>query len=185
MPKALVFDFFGVICSEISPQWLRSHVSEMRAQALKDSYVAAADRNKLSQEALFSALSGDTHIPAFQIEQEWFALVHIDEQMISLIRNLKPHYKLGLLTNSPSSFLRSILAQHNLTDLFDSIIVSSEIGSAKPDPEIFIKMLESLPAEPQEVVMIDDNRLNVEAAKKIGMQGIVFKSYEQLKNELP
>ena len=38
--------------------------------------------------------------------------------------------------------------------------------------------------EPEESVFIDDRPVNIEGAKKCGIHGIVFRSYEQAKTEL-
>ena len=48
--KAIVFDFFGVICSEVAPQWLLHHLeTEEKARAIKTEIVGAADRGDRRQ----------------------------------------------------------------------------------------------------------------------------------------
>ena len=56
----------------------------------------------------------------------------------------------------------------------DKIFVSYELGLLKPDAEIYKQVLRLLKAKPKEVVFIDDKLKNVEAAKSIGINGIVF-----------
>lgn len=56
----------------------------------------------------------------------------------------------------------------------DKIFVSYELGLLKPDAEIYKQVLRLLKAKPEEVVFIDDKLKNVEAAKSIGINGIVF-----------
>lgn len=56
----------------------------------------------------------------------------------------------------------------------DKIFVSYELGLLKPNKAIYQSVLEKLNAKPEEVIFIDDKRENVEAAKSLGINGIVF-----------
>lgn len=72
----------------------------------------------------------------------------------------------------------------NITPDFEDIIpdmvdkdkrfLSYELGLIKPDPEIYKVVLQKLHAEPSEVVFIDDLPRNIEAARALGINGIVF-----------
>lgn len=178
--RAVVFDFFGVVCSEVAPFWLARYLPQVEAAKIKAEIVRAADLGEVSQDEMFSMLSEVAQVPAKQIEREWRSYARIDRQVVDFITALRNRYRLGLLTNSPSLFVREILDQHRLGDLFEVIIVSSEIHCAKPDPAIYRRMLASLNVQASETVMIDDNPENVAAAIAVGMEGIVFQSCSQL-----
>jgi len=65
-------------------------------------------------------------------------------------------FRLGVISNwDPSA--RLILDRHNLTGLFDSIVISSECGCEKPSREIFRKAMEELSAGPEESLYVGDN----------------------------
>jgi putative hydrolase of the HAD superfamily len=66
--SALVFDFFGVVCSEVAPFWLKKYLTESQAEEIKRTVIDAADRGVLSQDAVFSALRHLAHVTP---EQEW------------------------------------------------------------------------------------------------------------------
>ena len=55
-----------------------------------------------------------------------------------------------------------------------NIFVSYELGLLKPDVKIYQQVLQKLNALPEEVIFVDDKLKNVEAAKSIGIHGIVF-----------
>ncbi|MCW2904619.1 MAG: HAD-superfamily hydrolase, subfamily variant 3 [Streptosporangiaceae bacterium] len=57
-------------------------------------------------------------------------------------------------------------------ELFDCVVISSEVGIRKPDERIFQHALEQLGLPPQECVFIDDIQHNVRAAEAIGMVGL-------------
>ena len=57
---------------------------------------------------------------------------------------------------------------------FDGLLVSAEVGCVKPEREIYGLLLERFSLVPEECVFVDDHPLNVEAATRQGMRGIVF-----------
>jgi putative hydrolase of the HAD superfamily len=59
--------------------------------------------------------------------------------------------------------------------LFDDIVCSAEVGMAKPEAEIFQLAASRLAVTPEECVFVDDWDQNVEAAKKIGMTGVLYR----------
>ena len=66
----------------------------------------------------------------------------------------------------------------------DGGILSYKDHVIKPSPEIYELLLSRYELVPEECVFIDDLQENVDAAKAHGIQGIVFKSYEQAVSEL-
>lgn len=78
-------------------------------------------------------------------------------------------YKLGLLTNSMASYFRTITRDFSLDTVFDAIVVSGELGHAKPDPAAYNEMLRQLGVEARHCIFIDDSKLNVKAAEQVGM----------------
>jgi epoxide hydrolase-like predicted phosphatase len=56
--------------------------------------------------------------------------------------------------------------------LFDTVVISGEVGMRKPEPEIFQHAAATLGLEPRECVFIDDVEANVVAAVGCGMTGV-------------
>lgn len=67
---------------------------------------------------------------------------------------------------------------------FDGIVVSGEVRQIKPESAIFHTFLEKYNLIAQTLLFIDDRADNIESAKKIGFNGIVFKDANQLQTEL-
>jgi putative hydrolase of the HAD superfamily len=112
---------------------------------------------------------------------------HTDEAInpgvLDLIRKLHGSYRLAILSNSPPG-LDQWLADWKIRDLFEVVFCSGDEGIVKPDPDVFKLTLERLGAEPGEAAFIDDTREHVEAARKLGIHGIVFTTAETLRNDL-
>jgi 2-haloacid dehalogenase len=67
---------------------------------------------------------------------------------------------------------------------FDDLVISGEVGVIKPDPRIFEILLERNAVAPESAVFIDDVARNAEAATRLGIHGIHFRSPGQLRREL-
>jgi putative hydrolase of the HAD superfamily len=95
----------------------------------------------------------------------------------SALQALRTRFRLALVSNGPGDLQRIKLAAGDLTGLFDRVIISGEVGVAKPDPRIFMLALESLGCTPQQALMIgDDWRNDAEGATLAGMEAIVVDS---------
>ncbi|MGH3288937.1 MAG: HAD family hydrolase [Streptosporangiaceae bacterium] len=57
--------------------------------------------------------------------------------------------------------------------LFDTVVLSGEVGMRKPEQEIFLHAAQTLGLPPQECVFIDDMAANVAAAQACGMTGVL------------
>jgi HAD superfamily hydrolase (TIGR01509 family) len=182
--QALIFDFFGVICSEVAPFWLARHFSASDAIQIKSELVHSADLGLVTQAEMFAGLSLLTGVPPEQIEKEWLLLARIDDRVVSVIKEIQPYFHLALLTNSPSPFVRLLLERNDLARFFEIIVVSSEELCAKPDTAIYTRVLDRLQVAPIFAVMIDDNPLNIEGAAKLGMGTWLFTSSETLQSEI-
>jgi epoxide hydrolase-like predicted phosphatase len=63
------------------------------------------------------------------------------------------------------------------TELFDAVIDSSEVGVRKPDPAIFDLALREIGGiAPERAVFLDDFLGNVEAARRLGMHGVLVEN---------
>ena len=67
---------------------------------------------------------------------------------------------------------------------FEDIVVSGQVGLAKPDPRIFALAMERCRLDPAQTVFIDDSPPNVEAARKIGLRALHFRNADTLRGEL-
>ena len=103
----------------------------------------------------------------------------------SIIENLRKNgYTLGLLSVHGKEWIKYCEEKFDYHRLFHSVMYSFEVGVCKPDPKAFQLILDKLRVNPAECPFIDDNMVNIEAAKKLGINGIQFKNPVQLREEL-
>jgi FMN phosphatase YigB (HAD superfamily) len=82
-----------------------------------------------------------------------------------------PAVALGVLTNGGARGQRRKLAVHGLADYFEAVVVSAEIGAAKPDPDIFVAARNAIPAD-EYVFVADDVARDVVPAQRAGFTGV-------------
>lgn len=81
--------------------------------------------------------------------------------------------RLAVITNAPGRYQRKKIASVGLADLFDTIVISGEVGVAKPNDEIFHAACSALDLQPHEVAHVGDRLdLDAEAAVRAGMHGV-------------
>lgn len=177
--KAIIFDFFGVIRTDAYIAWLQKNHIPHEGAYFDASY--QQDIGKSTNEEFFRRLSELQGRSVTKEEMDVGAIV--DEAVVTIVKTLKQRYKLALLSNSAGS-VRRLLKENNLEQYFDEVIISSEVGMVKPSPEIFKLALNRLGVTASETVFIDDNSNHVQAAEKLGIKSIWFKSAEQLKEKL-
>jgi epoxide hydrolase-like predicted phosphatase len=68
--------------------------------------------------------------------------------------------------------------------MFDSVVISGEVGMRKPDREIFELALDRIGLPPQECVFVDDMPRNIAAAVHVGLVGILHRSFQETAGEL-
>lgn len=127
---------------------------------------------------------GDKDAQAAFVAELFEGVDQIHPTMRALLQELKPHYRLGLLSNTHEPDLESWLADRDLAGLFDVVISSAKVGLAKPEAAIYQLTLERLGVAPEEALFVDDLSRNTDAAEALGIQCIVFQSPAQLRPEL-
>jgi 2-haloacid dehalogenase len=88
------------------------------------------------------------------------------------------------LTNMEAETYPRRLRRFEFLRWFDGTVVSAFEGIAKPDREIFRRLLERFNLVPSATVMIDDSPPNLEAARSLGMRTVQFRSADQLRRSL-
>lgn len=182
--RAIVFDFFGVFCKEVARYWYAKQTIDEPYESLRARIIAPYDRGTLSAEEAYAQLGAVAGVSGEEVHREWLAHAVVDQDIIALVQSLTPRYTTALCTNASAAFLKEILPMHELRSLFSTVIISSEEGVCKPEPELYQITLTRLGCNAEESIFIDDRPENVAAARALGMQGIVYKDLQALKEEL-
>ncbi|HTD73303.1 MAG TPA: HAD family phosphatase [Steroidobacteraceae bacterium] len=106
-------------------------------------------------------------------------------ETVELLRALQGRgTPLYCLSNMPAAIYTHLRQRHNFWDAFSGIVISGEIQMMKPEPEVFMHLLETFDLRAEESVFIDDLPANVESARQVGLHAICFKDAAQCRREL-
>lgn len=105
---------------------------------------------------------------------------------VDILKNLikSKSYKIVALTNWSSETFPIAQKRFEFLKWFEGIVVSGDEKTRKPFKDIYEITLNRFKITPGRSIFIDDNLRNIEAAHALGINGIHFKSPEQLTKEL-
>ena len=97
------------------------------------------------------------------------------EPMWTLARTVRASgVKTAILSNGVPEVMARVRADRPLEEIFDVVVVSYELGHAKPDREIYEATLSKLGLAPQDALFVDDRGENIAAADELGLRTFHF-----------
>lgn len=182
--KAVIFDCFGVLAHD---GWLPFREKHFAHDP--DKYEQAKASNKKvdaglhSYEDFIQEVADLAGIPAAEARRE-IEDNPPNEPLFNYIRDeLRPQYKLGLLSNAGANWLDELFAPWQVA-LFDEAVLSYQIGTIKPDPVAYETIAHRLGVMPDECVFIDDQPRYCEGAEAVGMRAIKYDTVDQTITDL-
>lgn len=89
-------------------------------------------------------------------------------EVLEVLDLLAPRYQLAVLSNFDSR-LRTVLAHLGILDRFSTVVISSEVGADKPDPQIFSRAATLARVAPNEALLAgDDLDHDIDGARRAG-----------------
>jgi putative hydrolase of the HAD superfamily len=111
-----------------------------------------------------------------------FARIEPDGEMVGAVKRARAGgVKTGLVSNSMGS---GRYDRDSFPELFDAVVISGEVGTHKPEPEIYRLAAERLDLAPGDCVFVDDLRENCEGAEAVGMTAVLHRGAERTLPEL-
>jgi epoxide hydrolase-like predicted phosphatase len=178
---AAFFDFGGVLTTSVWDSFAEFCRNEgLDPDAVKNLFrsdpEALADLRGLETGAITEAEFEKTFGARLGLENpdglidSMFAGMRPVESMVDAVRELRRSGLLtGLISNSWST---GHYDRNLLSDLFDTVVISAEVGLHKPQPEIYRLAAGRLGVDPEQCLFVDDLRENCEGAEAIGMTAI-------------
>ena len=182
--KAVIFDMGGVFINtfdhsarqELAKKYGKS-VEELDRIVFHNTLSISAEKGELSRKELLANIAqqlgiAEQEAPAFI--EAFFSNDEEDAELVALVRALKPHYKLGLLSNAFPGTREWMQEKFTFLDLFEVSFFSSEEGMRKPEEAFFRLILDTLQVAPEETLFVDDFPENIAGAQQLGMQTVWY-----------
>ena len=144
------------------------------------------ERGNISEDKFIQRMLGilDHTIDGETFCKYFSGIFREDKDVSALLPQLKKKYKLILLSNTNSIHERHGWKHYGFLKQFDDVVLSHKVGAVKPEEKIYrvVEKASGFPSE--EHIFIDDIKEYVDAAKKLGWDGIHFKEYKTLAMDL-
>ena len=181
MIKNIVFDM-GQVLVDFDPDFFVSHYAKdpedirlIRTAVFETSEWTEIDRGTITEEDLIepacARLPERLHGAATKLLLNWMDHMRIMDNILPLVRELKENgYSLYLLSNAGKK-IHSLTPRITALQYFSGIFFSADHDCIKPDEEIYRKFFKEFSLDPRECYFIDDRADNVEAGRRLGMEG--------------
>jgi putative hydrolase of the HAD superfamily len=161
-----LFASFGAFCEQegLEPDTIRRRFREDRE--CRDLLIGL-ETGKLAEEQFEPLFAAHLGIDGDRLIDRLFALSSVEDRMVGAVASArKSGIRTGLISNSWGTrrYDRALLSE-----LFDGIVISGEVGMRKPTPEIYTMGAESIGLAPSQCVFVDDLPFNLKPAAELGM----------------
>ena len=196
----IVFDFGGVLFRWHPPSFLARVWPQRVADDVAGAEVAAQffenyggdwgafDQGLIDAPTVVQRIAQRTGWPAEAVQQVVDAVpgeLQLRSDTVTLIEDLKrAGHRLFYLSNMPEPYADHLERSHPLGDWFESGVFSGRVKHCKPGAEIFRLALERFGAAPASCVFLDDHPANIEAAKALGWQALLFSDAAAARQQL-
>jgi len=192
-PHVPVFDIGGVLI-DWDPRYLYAKllpdgeaVERFLAEICTPAWNLEQDRGRPWDEAvdLLVARHPDQADLIRAYRDRWSEMVPgAFEDTVALLRALAARGPVHAITNFSADKLDECRRRFDFLGLFETIIVSGEVGLVKPDPAIYRTLLERADVPADACLFIDDVDKNVDGARAVGMHAVRFDGAETLRRDL-
>jgi epoxide hydrolase-like predicted phosphatase len=190
--EAIIFDWGGVLIDDPRPALLQYCAKAFGMPVedyaeIHDKFLDGFEKGLISEDAFWEKICTELNRPKPERNSLWrdaFRSAYSPRaEMFSLASKLHDAgYKTALLSNTEAPAMRYF---HELNyDMFDQLVFSCAQGALKPEKKIYKVTLDKLGTEAQHSVLIDDKVEYINGAREVGLNAILFKSIDQVKNEL-
>ncbi len=95
------------------------------------------------------------------------------DNVVEFINHLKRRgYKIALATSAPRENVDMILSVLHLVSFFDPVVCENDVERGKPEPDIYLKVLEILREKPENCIVFEDSFAGIESAKRASIEVI-------------
>lgn len=196
----IVFDFGGVLFRWHPPSFLARVWPHRVADAEQGALVAAQffenyggdwgafDQGLIDAETVTARIAARTGWPLAEVAQLVAAVpdeLQLQADTAALITDLKQAgHRLFYLSNMPEPYADHLEQTHPLDQWFEAGVFSGRVKHSKPRAEIFSIASERFELAGEACVFLDDHPANIEAAKALGWQALLFTTAAQARADL-
>ncbi len=146
----------------------------MQGQVLKPMLLKVLSQNLKKSQKEIEKLFHKAYKKKFKTNKELYKFV---------FKLRKKGYQIAILSDQ-WHLSADVFAPKKRMKKFNTVVISCEVGMRKPNPKIYKLVLRRLKIKVSEAIFIDNQKWNIEPAKKLGINTILYKNNKQLFGQL-
>ncbi len=196
--EAIVCDFGGVLTTPLIQSFMAfqdqtgittetlGKAMQAATEANGENPLFEMERGEITEVAFLETLTDSLepllgHRPEMhRFKEIYFEALEPNPAMIELMRELKAEgFQMAMLTNNVREwepFWRSMLP---VDEIFETVVDSGFVGCRKPESKIYALTLERIGRSGDDCLFVDDVLVNIEGARKAGLNAVHFQDNEQ------
>jgi len=195
--STIIFDLGGVLIDLDTSRSVKTFAllsglseKEVYSKFLDDGWSYAFEKGEIDSATFRNEVRKSLGIEVSdnQIDQAWNEmLLDIPYARLKMVADLRNKYQLFVLSNTNAihieAFNRKVAVSTNggiITDYFDKVYYSNELGMRKPDTEIFAHVIAANNLNPQQTLFIDDMENNIIGAQSVGLRTVHLSNQDYL-----
>ncbi len=112
----------------------------------------------------------------------FFDHFEFNDEILNVYRQLKTKYSVNVFTTGTIQNRPEV--RQVIDSIFDNIYTAKDFGLDKKLPEAYLFIAKKLNKKPSEILFIDDQEKNIEAAKEAGLSTIHYIDFQKTVNLL-
>lgn len=194
MYKNIIFDIGNVLLNFKPEEYLKTKIleadkiPEIHGEVFKSEEWLMLDKGTLTEEEAIDIIVkrnlDNEHLIRHAFDN-WYELLTPIEGTVEILKELKAkNYRVYFLSNFHHLAFEYIKREYDFFNLFDGGIASFREKLLKPQAEIYKRLIEEYGIKPEESIFIDDVEENIEGARKLNFEAILFKCSDDLREAL-
>ena len=180
--KAVAFDCDGVMfdSSQANQSFYNTILEHMGRPPLTSSQVEYAHMHTVDEVLAHLVGGGEDYARAHQCRRavgydRFISEMTMEPDLTEVLQWLRPTYKTAIATNRTNT-MQTVMGIFGLEAHFDLVVTASDVARPKPDPQMLLKILETLDFNPRELLYIGDSQLDAQAALAAGVWFAAFRN---------
>lgn len=115
-----------------------------------------------------------------ELEDEYLERHALREGVVDFLKEMRSSgLNVWCLSNDVSGWSKKLRRNFCIEGWFEGFVISGDVGLRKPDPAIYTVLLKEIGCRADEIILVDDNVKNVDAAAGKGIAAVLFNSCGQ------
>jgi FMN phosphatase YigB (HAD superfamily) len=173
--RAVVLDAMGVIYSarddvkDLLCPFIREHIRGVNKERLQALYIATS-LGKMSSKEFWESVGISP-----ELEDAYLQRHQLTGGLVEFLEKVNAGgIEAWCLSNDISEWSGKLRGRFGLEKYFKGFVISGDVGYRKPDAAIFQFLLERIKLSPGEILFVDDNVYNTDAAARLGFRTVLF-----------